>query len=153
VKDLQNTMMCQGAEDDLPGAGSRAHAAGEEDPLAREVAHDLTGRARAAEGFEDQAHAVLDLRVGIEHDLSACVVDQPQGRGHPELAAAGLMELAAQQAGAQHMELGFAHGAFEAEEQAVIEVARIVEPILVELCGAPHNSTNGETSIMWSGRR
>jgi hypothetical protein len=32
------------------------------------------------------------------------------------------------------MELGLAHGAFQAEEQPIIEVRRIVDPILVQSC-------------------
>ena len=40
-------------------------------------------------------------------------------------------------------------------DEDVVEVARLLgrefaEPEVVELCGAPHNSTYGERSVMWS---
>ena len=38
----------------------------------------------------------------------------------------------------------------ELEEVAAIVRAQGVEPPIVELCGAPHNSTYGEPAVMWS---
>jgi len=51
-----------------------------------------------------------------------------------QLAPARLVQDAAAPAGSQHVQLGFAHRSLQAEEQAVVEVRRIVETVLIESC-------------------
>ena len=60
------------------------------------------------------------------------VVDQARGQAGLQFAAAGLALDAALQAGADHVQLGFAHGPFEPEQQPVVETARVVQAVLVE---------------------
>jgi len=50
----------------------------------------------------------------------------------PKATALGLGQLTADEAGAQDVELGLAHRPFQAEQQPVVEVHRVVEAVLVE---------------------
>jgi hypothetical protein len=43
-----------------------------------------------------------------------------------------LVELAAAHARLEDVQLGFAHGAFEPEQQAIIEACRIIDAVLIE---------------------
>lgn len=132
MKDLEDAVVSQAREEDLVGSAALAHAAGEEDSLAREVPHYLACRRGATKCLEDQPDGGLDVLVRIEHETPACVVDESQRRIHPELPSPRLVELPTEEPGTQHMQLGLAHRALQAEQQTVIEVARIVEAILVK---------------------
>ena len=68
---------------------------------------------------------------GSRHDLAGGVVDEPDRQRRLQLAAARLGQDAALQAGADEVQLGLAHRAFEAEQQPVVEVAGVVEAVLV----------------------
>ena len=57
--------------------------------------------------------------------------DEPDGKGATQLAASGLVANSTDEAGAQDVELGFAHGALEAEQQAVIEHGGMIDAISV----------------------
>ena len=83
------------------------------------------------------ADGVLHPVVGVEDDLAGGVVDEPDGQGHHELASAGLGQLAAAQAGLDEVQLGFGHRALQAEQQPVVEVARVIEPVLVARSRCP----------------
>jgi hypothetical protein len=48
--------------------------------------------------------------------LGAGIIDEADRRAHPELPAPRLVELAAEQPRAEHMQLGLTHRAFEPEE-------------------------------------
>ena len=52
---------------------------GEAELILGEVLDHAQRGPHALEGVEDQADRLLDLFVGIEHDLSSGVVDQPGG--------------------------------------------------------------------------
>ncbi len=64
--------------------------------------------------------------------------DQSDGQAPAQLAPGGLVPDAAVEAGSQHVQLGFAHRAFEAEHEAVVEVGRVVEPVAVADEGVGH---------------
>ena len=59
-------------------------------------------------------------------------MDEADRQGQRELAAARLVEDAAAQARAQHVQLRLAHRALEAEQQPVVEVRRVVDAVLVQ---------------------
>ena len=113
-------------------ARPRRQADGEEQPLFTEVLDGGVRGARAEEGLEEQPHALLDLRVGVEGHAAVRGVDEADGQMAAQLAAARLIQDAAAQAGPQHVQLGFAHGPLETQQQAVVEVRGIVDAILVE---------------------
>ena len=81
---------------------------------------------------EERAHGILHLDVGVEDDVAAGVVDQAHRQLHLQLAAAGLGQLAADEAGPKHVQLRLAHGALQAEQKPVVEVSRVVQAVLVE---------------------
>jgi len=103
-----------------------------EQTLFTEAAHGRRCRAGAAEGLEESAHGGLDLLVGVEDDTARGVGNKTHRQPHLEFAPTCLGPLAAEQACAQHVELGLAHGALESEQQAVIEMRRVVEAVLIE---------------------
>jgi hypothetical protein len=116
----------------LPLARPCGQADGEEQPLFTEVLDGGVRGARAEEGLEEQPHALLDLRVGIEGHAAVRGVDEADGQMAAQLAAARLVQDAAAQAGPQHVQLGFAHGPLETQQQSVVEVRGIVDAILIE---------------------
>ena len=89
-------------------------------------------RTGAGEGLEQQPHGLLDLLVGIEHHPPAGIVDQAHRQAAAQLAAARLVQEPAAQARPQHMQLRLAHRSLEAEQQPVVEVRRVVDPVLVQ---------------------
>lgn len=56
---------------------------------------------------------------------------------HPKFAAPCLVELTTTHAGFENMQLGFAHCAFQAEQEPIVELGRIVDAVFVanEGCG------------------
>ena len=72
-----------------------------------------------------------DGGVGVEDDVPGGVVDQADRQRHDQLAAAGLGQLPAAQPGLDEMELSLAELAFHAEQEPVVEVARVVEAVFV----------------------
>jgi hypothetical protein len=71
------------------------HARGKEQSLLAEVADRGVDRARAGEGLEEQPHALLHLRVGVEHHLPGAVVHQADRKPAAQLAAARFVQDAA----------------------------------------------------------
>ena len=74
---------------------------------------------------------MLHATVGIQHDVPRRVIHQSDWEPHPQLPTAGLGELTAAQPGADEVQLSFAHRAFEAEQQAVVELGGVIEAVLV----------------------
>lgn len=132
LQDVQGAMVEQGPPDELALVGSGVHPAREEPALLAEAAHGGRRRSAAAEGLEELGDGLLDGAIGIEHHLARGVVDEPDGQGDLELAAARLGQLAAEEPGPEHVQLRFGHGALHAEQQPVVEVRRVVEAVLVE---------------------
>ena len=123
----------QGTKDDVAGPHARGDSPRPKNPLGAEVAHHLLCGARAPKGFEEKAHGVLNLLIGIEHQyLAARIVDVANRRTHPELAATSLVELAAEQTRAQQVELGLTHRPLQPEQQPIVEVPRVVDAVLVQ---------------------
>jgi hypothetical protein len=83
-------------------------------------------------GLEEQPKTLLYPAIGIEDYLIGCVVDQTHGERHAQLASACLVENPALQPRPKHMQFRLAHRAFESQQQAVIEVAGIINAIFIE---------------------
>ena len=99
----------------------RAQSAREHEALLPEEADGLDRASGPIEGLEHQANGALHLRVGIEVDRSVGPVDQADRRAHLEFAAPSLVELATAHARLEDVQLGLAHRALEAEQQAIVE--------------------------------
>src|SRR6202035_4605168 len=57
--------------------------------------------------------------------------DEAHGKAAPQLAACRLVADAAVEAGAQDMQFGLAHGALEAEQQAVVEQGGMIDAVAI----------------------
>ena len=104
----------------LPGqltlARPLADADRESQPGGVELGDHGAGGAGAGEDGEQVADRLPHAEVGVEHDLVARVVDQPDWQPHLQLAAAGLGQLPAAQPGPNEVQFGLAHRAFQAEQ-------------------------------------
>ncbi len=92
--------MQQRSPDHLALVRAAREPAREQQPLLAKAANRRGGRTGADEGVKEGAHRVLDLCVGVEHDVSGAVVDQAHGQPHLQFAAARLGELTADQTSA-----------------------------------------------------
>ena len=102
----------------------RADLRGEGEVLAAQPEPDAADRAEFGEAIEDGADRAGDRFVGMEADLAIGVApDQAHRQTAAQLAARGLVADAAVEASAQDVQLGFAHGAFEPQHQAIVECA------------------------------
>lgn len=100
--------------------------------LLPEKADGLDGASGPLEHLEDQPNGALHLGVGIEADCTVSSIDQSDRWPHLQLAAPGLVELTTTHARFENMQFGLAHGAFEAEQEAIIEAGRIIDTVFVE---------------------
>ena len=83
-------------------------------------------------GLEEQTHRRLHLGVRIEDDTILRVMHKADGHHLLEFPASGAAQDAAPQSCLKHMQFRFAHGALQAQQQAIVEVRGIVQPILIE---------------------
>ena len=132
VQHLQDARVLQRLPVQFALARPAVEAAGEEQPRAAEVPHRGGRRAGAGEGVEQHPQGPLHLGIRIERDPVQRIVDQSHRQRHLQGPAPRLIQQAAAQPGVEHVQLGFAHGALEAEQQPVVEVAGIVDAVLVE---------------------
>jgi len=94
----------------------------------------LHGRARRAGAGEQGEHVsdrLLHTGIRVKDHLAGRVVDKPDRQRHLQFAATGLGPLPADEAGPDEVQLGLAHGAFEPQQQPVVEVGRVIQPVLV----------------------
>ena len=70
-----------------------------------------------------------DIRV--QDHFVGRIIDQAHGQRDDELSTLGLGDDAAPQAGADEVQLRLAHGTFQPQHQAVVEIPRVIESVLV----------------------
>jgi hypothetical protein len=100
--------------------------------VAGKVADHSKRRALLLEAIEEEPYRLLHLLVGVQYDPAGGVVAQPDGQALTQLPLAGLLDLATQQSATQPMQLRLAHRAAKAQEQAIIVLAGVVDPVLVD---------------------
>ena len=132
MQDVQDLVVAQAVPVQLAGAGAAAVAAGEEQLLVTEGLDHGERRTGGGEGFEQQRQGAADARVGVRGHLVAQVVDQPDRQLQFQFPAAGLGQYPAAEPGSQEMEFEFRHLAFEAQQGAVVETGRVIQPVLVQ---------------------
>jgi hypothetical protein len=81
------------------------HSGREGEPVRGERLDCGAGGSGASEGGEQVPDGVAHALVGIEHHPAGGVIDQADGQRHDELAAAGLGQLTAPQAGLEEVQL------------------------------------------------
>ena len=132
VNDLAGTTVQQLTPDKLALVGTAAQPAWKEQLLGMEVLYHRQTRTRALEGVEEQLHGRLHLGIRIEDDAILRIMDEADRQHLFELPAPRAAEDPTAQARLQHVQLRFAHRALQAEQQAVVKVPRVVEPVLIE---------------------
>ncbi|CAD6562347.1 hypothetical protein LMG28727_07718 [Paraburkholderia kirstenboschensis] len=132
VQNLQHARVIDCAPQHVTLADAATNAPGEEDLLPAQAAYYRARGTCLAKRVKQQSHRVLDLPVWIEHRTTIGRIGQPDGQRHFEFAAPCLVENATLQARLEDVQLGLAHRAFQAEQQAVVEVCGVVDAILVE---------------------
>ncbi len=132
VQDLEHPVVAEGEPSEGALVRPGLHRGGEGEPLGGEGLQGGPGRAGAGEGGEQAGDGVAHALVRVEDHAPGGVIDQADGQRHDEFAAAGLGELPAAQPCLEQVQLGFGHLPFEAKQEPVVEVARVIEPVLVE---------------------
>ena len=122
--------MGQPAPDDPAIPGAAVGPPGKAQAKILEAADHPVGAALLLEQLEDGAHRPLDFLVGVEHDL-VILEHQADRQREMEFTLAALLSLPPWRR-ADDVESGLGEGAFEAENEAVVEIRRIVRAILVD---------------------
>ena len=131
VQGVEHVVVAQRFPVELAGSGAGEVSRGEGQALRGEGLDDRAGRSGPGEHVEQVRDRVADAGVGVEHDFARRVVDQPDGQPHRQLPAAGLGQQPALHPGVQEVQFGLAHRAFEAQQQPVVEIARVIQPVFV----------------------
>jgi len=125
---------------DLALAGAFVMPPGKGQPGGTERLHARGRRPGRLECGEQVGEGALDSGVGVEDDVPGGVVDQADRQREDQLAAAGLGQLPAAQPGPDEMELSLTDLPFHAQDQAVVEVPRVIEAVFVADQGAGHGA-------------
>src|SRR6266700_2269601 len=132
VEDGQDPAVAQRFPEQLAIACPAPVTGGDLEVLGGEVADDRQRRAGILEEREDEPDRLLDRLVRVQDHATGRIVDEPGRRLDAQGALAGFLELAAQQAGPQPVQLSLGQGALEAEQEAIIVLAGVVDAVLVD---------------------
>ena len=94
---------------------------------------------------------MLDFLIGIERDTTGRIVDQPDRQPKAEGALLRFFELAPDQTTVQPVQFRFAHGAAESQEQAIIVLAGVIDPIFVDHQGVAQRTDLNEAIPVTAG--
>src|SRR3974377_168979 len=111
--------------------GSGVDTSRELQTLLGEELHGGHRRTSPTECFKQHPYGLLNLLVGIDHELAIYVIDKAHCRPNKQLSAPSFVSDSALQSGAQYVQFGLAHGALQPQQKAVIEVRRIVDTSFV----------------------
>jgi len=105
------------------------HAQPDADIVGHQVRVDLRHRSQFRELRQDQADDGPDLLVRVEGDATVGLLDVPDRDAGEQSPAAGLVQPAVVHPGLEDVEFGLAHRSFESEEEAVVELGRVIHPV------------------------
>jgi len=94
--------------------------------------HHPVGTPRLVERIKKEANDMLDLAVRIKNNTVFLIVDKTHRQRRSEFPFLRLVPFPSLEAGAQKMKLGLGHGPFEPQQELVVEVGRVVNPVLVD---------------------
>ena len=114
----------------LPGPGP-AVGTQREPPPGERGDHAISRPARGERG-EHVTDRGLDLGIGVGHDAAGIVVDIADRQRGAQLAAPGRRPLVGLQPLRHHVQFHLAHGALEAQKDAVVHVGGIVDAVRVD---------------------
>ncbi|MNS63244.1 hypothetical protein D3C72_963330 [compost metagenome] len=112
--------------------GTAIGALGKAQPIFGKALDDCVCAAGLLKQTKYQLHGAANLVIGIEDDATLIVIAQANRKRKAQLALLRLVELAALEAAAQEVQFGLCHCSFETQQQAVVEVARVVTTIGVD---------------------
>src|SRR5215813_6407126 len=124
--------MTELSPDQVAVLGTMVETAGKAESLMPKPLDHGTGGASPGKRGKHEPHGILDLLVRIEHEAALGVVHQSDRGWQTEVTAARLVADASLQPGAEDMELGFGHRAFEPEDESIVKVGWIIEAVLVQ---------------------
>ena len=104
-------------------------AARQQEAIAPHGQQDLPGGAQLGEAAEHGGDRLGDGLVGAHHHAAVLVVVEPDGQALAKITACCLVPQPGVEAGAQQVELRFAHRALEAEDEPVVVVPGVIEPV------------------------
>ena len=128
---LMNGLVAGLHPDQRVGRRATPIAPGDAQPMLAEETQRRAGAPVLLKLGEDRAQRPLHLRVGVERHLPIGATDVADGQQQRQLPAARLAHPRAVQAGLDAVQLHFANGAAQAQQQAIVEVARIVDGVLI----------------------
>src|SRR5262245_65411221 len=114
---MQHARMTELSPHQVAMLGAMVKAAGKAEPLVPKPLDHGTGGASPGKRGTHEPHGILDLLVRIEHEAALGVVHQSDRGWQTEVTAARLVADASLQPGAEDMELGFGHRAFEPKDE------------------------------------
>ena len=132
VQYLKDPRQGNSAPEHLSLVKSAAQPARKLPALSLEVGHHPMSRPRAPIGFKDQSNSLLDLLVRVEPHVVGLIVDEAHRERADQLSPTGLAEDPPLQARPQEVQLRLAQGAFQTEQQPVIEIVAVIQPIFIQ---------------------
>jgi hypothetical protein len=114
----------------LPGPHSAVGSARETPPSER-PGHPV-GRAGLRERGEYIADRGGDLGVRVDNDLAVLVVDEPDRQRHAQLTPGRGGSFGLLQPAGQPVQLGLRHLALHAQQQPVVDVAQVIDAVVVD---------------------
>ncbi len=113
----------------LAPVGPLPHADPDLDVVVGQVGQHRVHRAEPVEELEDQAHHGLDLLVGVAHHLPRGPAHVAGGQRHRQLSAAGLAHPPGPHPLPDQEQLGLADRPLEPQQQPVVVVVGVVDPV------------------------
>ncbi len=95
------------------------------------LAHRLESRSGVLKCIEHEPQGSLYRCVGVQAQHTVVLIRETDGRHHLKFAAAGFVEYAAAHPRFENMQLGFTHGALQAQDQPIVEASRVIGAVLV----------------------
>ena len=126
----QHPGVVEPAPPQLPGP--RPAVGAQREPPALEGADHAVGRAGGPERGEHVSHRGLDLLVRVDDHVAVGVVDVADRQRHPQVPAFGRGPFRPLQPAGQQVQLGLAHRALQPQQQPVVEVGQVVDPVAVD---------------------
>src|ERR1700691_950863 len=110
--------------------------------------YDRIGAARFAKEAKHHGHRAAHFCIGVRNDAVLLVIAITNREREAQFAFFRFVELTALEARVQKMQLGLSHGPLQPEQEAVVEIRRIVATILVDhqRCGEAHTTPAADAS-------
>ena len=144
VEDVTDGLPGRGAPLELAAIRTGVWADPEANVVGDQVAEDFADRAEALELVEHHADDRADLFVGVEIEPPDGRPDVSDRRTHEDFTAGDLVEEPLPHPAAEEVQLGLGHDPREPEQEPVVVIGRVVEPILVGEQHAKHRTQFNE---------